>query len=189
MAEQTTKTATPNAMSTPATSSTITVGRAKELVEAAYPKLFTRFNFAFNGHEDSEPLSEVVSLIISDVRGWLQSMPDNFKSSNHALSRPKYGLSYVLRLDEVRADMGIEFCDKAVDIVEAGWEECKRDLVILKEDGSAPPLENSEELRVKVDELTARNEMLSSALTAMLAKHYDSDVASLFQSLLQLTAP
>ena len=155
---------------------------AKTLITLTYPKLYSRFNYAFYGHEDGAPLSEVIDVITADVRAWLQTMPDNFKTSNHALSRPKYGLVFVLKNEDVRAALGDEYCSAAVEAVEKVWDECKKDIVVIKDD--VPLLESEEELRAKIEDLTSKNEVLSSAMVGLLAKHYDSDISALFETLL-----
>ena len=158
------------------------VADAKALITETYPKLYSRFNFAFHGHEDGAPLSEVIDVITADVRAWLQSMPDNFKTSNHALSRPKYGLVFVLKNDDVRAALGDEYCTAAVAAIEKVWDECKKDIVVIKDD--IPLLESEEELRAKIEDLSAKNDILSAALVGLLSKHYDADISSLFETLL-----
>ena len=164
------------------------VGDAKRLVTATYPKLYSRFNYAFHGHEDSEPLSEAVDVITSDIASWLKSMPDNFKTSNHALSRPKYGLIFVLKHDAIRAALGDAHCSAAIGAIERTWDECKKDIVVVvvKEDAAAPAPTDShdDDLHARIDELTARNELLAATLLAMLGKHYDGVVAALVESLL-----
>lgn len=159
-----------------------TVHDAKKIITETYPKLFGRFNYAFHGHEDTAPLSEVVEVITADVRTWLESMPDNFKTSNHALSRPKYGIVFVLKHAAVREALGDEYCNKAVDLIEKNWEDCKKDIVVTKDD--VVTLESDDELRAKVDELTARNEMLSMALLGLVKQHYDAEMASIFKAML-----
>ena len=179
-APATAATAAPAATAPAAT--TFTVADAKRLIIETYPKLYSRFNYAFHGHEDAAPLVGVVDAIKSDVRTWLQSMPDNFKTSNHALSRPKYGLLFVLKTDEARAALGDDYCGPAVDAIERAWDECKKDVVVSKED--VPLLESEEELRAKIDDLAAKNEIMSTALISLLSKHYDADISALFETLL-----
>lgn len=162
----------------------LVVADAKRLITATYPKLFSRFNFAFHGHEDDEPLSDVIDTIASDVLRWLQAMPENFKTSSHALSRPKFGLLFVLKHSAVRERIGEACCNTAADTVELAWEECKRALVVVKDD-PAQVLESEEELRGRVDDLVAKNEVLSEALVALINTHYDQSIASLFETLLK----
>ena len=51
-----------------------------------------------------------------------------------------------------------------------------------KED--VPLLESEEELRAKIDDLAAKNEIMSTALISLLSKHYDADISALFETLL-----
>jgi hypothetical protein len=163
----------------------ITVKDAKALVATKYSKLHSRFNYAFHGHDDSTPLAEVVDVIRADVHTWLQSMPDNFKTTNHALSRPKFGLLYVLGLPEVQEALGADVCAATSLIVESSWDECKRDLVVAKDD--APVLESEDELRTRNEELVAKVDILTSALLDLLAKNYDTTVTTLVETLLKRT--
>jgi hypothetical protein len=165
-----------------AASASLTVADAKALILTTYPKLYSRFNYAFYGHEDCAPLSEVVDVITANVHAWLQSMPDNFKTSNHALSRPKYGLIFVLKHETVRASLGEAYCQAAVDAIEKVWDDCKKELVVAKDD--VPLLETEDELRAKIEDLAAKNDVLSAALIAQLSKHYDDTVADLVETLL-----
>jgi hypothetical protein len=162
--------------------SVFTVRDAKRIITETYPKLFGRFNYAFHGHEDGAPLSEVVDVITANVRTWLESMPDNFKTSNHALSRPKYGIVFALKHVDVRAALGDEYCSAAAETIEKNWDECKKDIVVSKDD--AVTLESDDELRARVEDLTSKNEMLSSALVALIGKHYDTELVGLFKTLL-----
>jgi hypothetical protein len=178
--------ATPAAAAVPAVAAepaaALTVADAKNLILVTYPKLYSRFNYAFYGHEDSAPLLEVIDVIRADVRAWLSSMPDNFKTSNHALSRPKFGLVFVLKHDKVHEVLGEAYCNAAADAVEKGWDECKKDLVVLKDD--APILETEDELRARLEEVVALNETLSAMLNSLVAKHYDPTIAACFETLL-----
>jgi hypothetical protein len=170
------------AATAPVASSVMTVGDAKNLVTTTYPKLFSRFNFAFNGHEDSTPLVEVVDVIRADVRAWLAAMPDNFKTSNHALSRPKFGLVFVLKHDSVRAALGEAYCSSAVALIDKTWDECKKDLVVAKDD--APALETEDELRARIDDLTVQHEAVTTMVIDLITKHYDPTIAACFETLL-----
>ena len=164
-------------------SSMLLVSDAKHLISVEYPKLNSRFNYAFHGHDDSTPLAEAVSAITSDVHSWLKSMPDNFKTSNHALSRPKYGLVFVLRNDSVRSSLGEQFCSSAIDTIERMWDECKKDIVNIKDD--VPLLETEDELRAKLDDLTIKYDILSAALINVTSKQYDNDIGNLIGTLLK----
>jgi hypothetical protein len=170
---------------------TLLVGDAKRLITTTYPKLYSRFNYAFHGHEDSEPLSEAIDVITSDIAAWLKSMPDNFKTSNHALSRPKYGLIFVLKHDAIRASIGDAHCTAAIAAIERAWDECKKDIVVVSVKEDATPAAAAaaagsldDDLHARIYELTARNELLTVTLVAMLGKHYDGVVAALVESLL-----
>jgi hypothetical protein len=162
----------------------LTVGDAKAMVTTTYPKLYSRFNYAFHGHDDGAPLAEVVEAIKGDVHAWLAGMPDNFKSSNHALSRPKFGLMFVLKSERVRAQLGDEACEAAIDAVEGAWDACKRELVVAKEADSAPATEHEDELLLR----SRRDDdvkLLSEALVSLLARHYDDNIATLVSNLLK----
>jgi hypothetical protein len=175
------------------------VADAKAFLTASYPKLFSRFVFAFQGHEDSAPLGGVVDAIASDVAGWFRSMPDNFKTSSHALSRPKFGLLFVLKDAEVRKSVGEQRCAAAVEAIERAWEECKKAIVVpsVKEskggaDGGAQTAaaaavkseNDDDDIKLKYDLLSAKFDFLASTHVAMLAKHYDADVANSFETML-----
>lgn len=154
---------------------TFTVGDAKAILTTTYPKLYSRFNYAFHGCEDATPLAEVVAAIKSDVRGWLNNMPDNFKTSNHALSRPKFGLIFVLKNEQVRAVLGEEECDATIDAIESAWEACKRELVAVVKDESTNT----------VDDHSMLVNVLSDSLVALVNLHYDDVVAALVQNLIR----
>jgi hypothetical protein len=111
----------------------ILVSDAKKLIEVKYPKLHGRFNYAFNGLPDDMLLKDAIDAIASDVAGWLGGLPDNFKTSGHAISRPKFGLSYVLQLEEVRAVLGGEYCDIKNKSIERAFEALKKDFVVPSE--------------------------------------------------------
>ena len=108
------------------------VADAKRLLTVSYPKLFSRFNHAFHGYEDASELVAAIDAITSDVRAWLSEMPANFKTSAHALSRPKFGLIFVLKNALVRAALGDAKCAAAVAAIERGWETCYKDIVVPK---------------------------------------------------------
>lgn len=110
-----------------------TVGDAKGAIALMYPKLYARFNQAFHAFPDDLDIEDAVQQITADVEGWLTSMPDNFKTSHHALSRPKFGVFFVLKNEEVKARMGVEACEEAIKVIESQWDACKRKLVV------APP--------------------------------------------------
>ena len=182
MSSSTTATPAAAAVADAAPAPLLTVSSAKTLISTTYPKLYSRFNYAFYGHEDCAPLAEVIDIITANVSAWLQTMPDNFKTSNHALSRPKYGLIFVLKHETVRASLTDAYCQAAVDAIEKVWDECKKELVVAKDD--VPLLETEDELRAKIEDLTAKNDVLSAALIAQLSKHYDDSVADLVETLL-----
>jgi len=167
---------------------TLLVSDAKALITATYPKLFSRFNYAFNGHADSASLAEAVDAISSDVLAWLQAMPDNFKTSSHALSRPKFGLIFALKHEGVRASLGEARCVSAIEAVEGAWEDCKKALVPAKDEVVAPLLECEEDLRSRVEELTTKNDMITVALVSLIAKHHDASIATLVETLLKVKA-
>lgn len=109
------------------------VSDAKKLIAAKYLKLHGRFNTAFNGLPEDMTLKDAIDTIEGDVAGWLVSMPDNFKTSNHALSRPKFGISFLLQNEEVRAILGSEYCDLKNTHIERAFEALKKDIVIPSE--------------------------------------------------------
>lgn len=176
------------------------VSDAKRLLIASYPKLHGRFTFAFLGHEDDETLQAAVDSIVADVPGWLQSMPDNFKTTTHALSRPKFGLIFVLKHDQVREALGAAGCASAIDAIERGWEATYKGLVIPKPaatDSAAPSaageIEGGDlteqqrcEYEERIEGLAARSLLLERAVVQLLSKNYDDTVADLVQTLLQL---
>ena len=109
------------------------VSDAKKLIEVKYPKLHGRFSYAFNGLPDDMPLKDAVDAIAGDVAGWLGAMPDNFKTSSHAISRPKFGLSYVLQLDDVKAVLGSQYCDDINSHIESVFDSLKKDYIVHSE--------------------------------------------------------
>ena len=176
---------------------TLYVADARRLIAATYPRLFSRFNIAFAGRDGAETLADAVDAITADVAAWLGSMPDNFKTSMHALSRPKYGIVFVLKHDGVRASLGDARCAAWVGAIESGFESAKGALVVAKAAPAAVPAGLVEpaaagggvaaELAAStstIADLTARNEQLKSALLSVIEKNYDGVVASLVESLL-----
>jgi len=178
------------------------VSDAKALVTSTYPKLCGRFNFAFHGYDDATPLRGAVDGIVGDVLAWLTAMPDKFRTSNHSLSRPKFGLVFVLKHEAVRATLGDAYCQAAIDTVERLWEDCKKDLVVpqapkdpaalggasravVKIEGVVGEEDELDELRGRVEELKAANAFVSGALVEHLRTAHGEGVASLVQSLLR----
>lgn len=172
------------------------VADAKRLVAACYPKLFSRFNVAFYGHEDDEELKSAIDALTADVGAWLSGLPENFKTSGHAMSRPKFGAIFVLKHPQVRQALGDAWCATSVDAIESRFEELHKGLVLPKKDvggGPAPAGAPGEEiandelvatLRAKNDELTNRLALIERVLVDILTKNYDSTVAGLVQGLL-----
>jgi hypothetical protein len=171
-----------------------TVGDAKGAIALEYPKLFARFNQAFHAFSDDTELDVAIPQIVADVEGWLASMPDNFKSTHHALSRPKFGALYVLKNEDVRARMGTEACDEAIHAIESQWDACKRKLVV-----AAPPAlavsaadahEDAAEVAEVQQDVNARNarlvDTLSQGIRQLLQRHYDDTVVELFDGLLRI---
>ena len=175
------------------------VADAKRLLTVSYPKLFSRFNHAFHGHDDASELVAAIDAITSDVRAWLSEMPANFKTSAHALSRPKFGLIFVLKNALVRAALGDAKCAAAVAAIERGWETCYKDIVVPKppqpavssataggDDSEGTSAAAADMLQEKHDELLARTKLLERALVQLLEKNYDDVVAGLVQGLLSV---
>lgn len=165
-------------------STVLLVSDAKHRISTDYPKLNSRFNFAFHGYNDNTPLREAIDGITSDVLAWLKSMPENFKTSNHALSRPKYGLIFVLKAEEIRKHLGEMYCDNAIELIEGQWDNCKKDIVVAKE---GVPDETEEELRAKLDDVKSKNDFLVTAMTNLISIKYDREIAALFEALLVIT--
>ena len=116
------------------------VSDAKKLIEVQYPKLHGRFNFAFNDLPEDMTLKDAIDAIAGDVPAWLTSMPDNLKSSSHALSRPKSGVSFLLQHEAVRAVLGSEYCDLKNTSIKRAFDAVKKDIVITSDkskDGSS----------------------------------------------------
>ena len=177
------------------------VADAKRLLTVSYPKLFSRFNHAFHGYEDASELVAAIDAITSDVRAWLTEMPANFKTSSHALSRPKFGLIFVLKNALVRAALGDAKCAAAVAAIERGWETNHKDIVVPKPppqpavSGTAGGADESEgtsaaaaaaDMQEKHYELLERTKLLERALVQLLEKNYDDVVAGLVQGLLSV---
>lgn len=154
---------------------TYTVRDAKSLIETTYPKLCTRFNMAFHAYSDATPLSDAITDIERDVYAWLKSMPDNFKTSNHALSRPKYGVVFILKNEHVRTVLGAPRCSEAIDAIESAWEECKRNLVVQMKDCCRTSDSSSE----------YTDTFYKSSLVALVEKHYDSTISKIVEKLLE----
>ncbi len=76
-----------------------------------------------------------------------------------------------------------------IDAVESAWEDCKKALVIaaVKDDAAAPPLEveGEDALRAHIEVLTAKNEMITAALVAMITAHHDAALATLVGALIR----
>lgn len=187
------------------------VADAKKLIELKYPKLHGRFNFAFNGLPDDMPIKEAVDLIAGDVAGWLAAMPDNFKTSNHAISRPKFGLSYILQHEDVRAVLGGEYCDIKNTHIERAFEALKKDVVIPSEKkekemndstavSDAAAVETVDamttgdddddvqatisKMAIKIAELEASNKFLADSLINVMNDQYGDTVSNLVKGLL-----
>ena len=114
------------------------VSHGKQLLTALYPKLHGRFVFAFHGFSDDLPLRDAVEGVTHDVEGWLRSLPENFKSSTHALSRPKFGLTFVLRHDATKDALGAEFCRSSATLIDDQFERVKKDIVPNVVEATAP---------------------------------------------------
>lgn len=163
----------------------ITVSDVKASLAITYPKLYTRFNQAFASYSDDTLIDDVITSITQDVDGWLNSMPENFKTTHHALSRPKFGILFALKNDTVRARLGEEVCDNAIHIIESRYDIVKHNIVkhndedILKHD----------KLSVEMMNASVQSHLthtLSDALIRLLETHYDTNVADLFKSLIVL---
>ena len=187
------------------------ISDGKKLIEAKYTKLHGRFNVAFNGLPDDMTLKDAIDTIAGDVSGWLAAMPDNYKTSNHALSRPKFGLSFLLQNEEVRAILGGEYCDLKNTSIERAFEALKKDFVIPSEkkekekDGSTSSKREREreaepdvlvgdgefdELRETLAKVMARNaeleesnRFLSTSLIRVFQDQYGETPAGILQSL------
>lgn len=180
-----------------------TVSEAKALIVAEYPKLCGRFNVAFVGASDDELLLPVVDRILADVSGWVASFPDNFKTSSQAVSRPKFGLLYLLKHESVRASLGSPYCLQAIERIERAWDDVKRDHVVAKDEkpaperqsgdaneastteDDAPPTSTEDDLRAEIELLKATNEFLATALIEQIRAHCEPVTANLFESLLK----
>lgn len=175
------------------------VADAKRLIATSYPKLFSRFNVAFYGHEDTEELKPAIDALTADVEAWLSGLPENFKTSAHAISRPKFGAVFVLKNAQVREALGEAWCNAAIDVIERRFDELHKALVLPKTPTASAPAEAvlSEEvvanedaqqlvatLRAKNDELSNRLALIERVLVDILQKNYDSTVAGLVQGLL-----
>jgi hypothetical protein len=178
---------------------TPTVADAKRLVTACYPKLYSRFNHAFHGQDDTAQLMAAVDAVTANVDAWLAAMPDNFKTSTHALSRPKFGLVFVLKHDLVREALGEAWCATAVSAIERGWKLSHNDHVAPKPllppstpggtaglPGEGCDDGTNESLKEKYDELLERSLLLERALVQLLEKNYDEYVCGLVSSLLSI---
>ena len=182
------------------------VADAKKLIEVKYPKLHGRFNIAFNGLPDDMTIHDAIEAISTDVEGWIAAIPDNFKTSNHALSRPKFGISYILQNEEVRSILGKDYCDLKNAIIERAFEALKKDVVIPsdtkkitkreREDnggadiggadiGGADVLSMSDDTRDKVmarnAELEETNKFLAESLIKVVQDNYGSTVSEILQ--------
>lgn len=184
----------------------ILVSDAKKLIEVKYPKLHGRFNFAFNGLPDDMTLREAVDAISGDVEGWLAAMPDNFKTSSHAISRPKFGLSFILQQEEVRAALGGDYCDIKNTGIEREFEALKKDFVVPAEKkdvapavvAGAPVGEAQEEEEEEDDEATdvgtrslvtrleEENAFLKASLIRLVHEQHGSTMSTIIGTLLNV---
>jgi hypothetical protein len=165
-----------------------TVGDAKNAIMLRYPKLYARFNQAFHTFPDSVQIEDAINQITADVDGWLSSMPENFKTSYHALSRPKFGVMFVLNNEEVRARLGVEACEDAIKKIESQWDECKRKLVVAapsETDGQVALLDGGgggDGGEPRNDESLVR--ALEKGVRHLLMRHYDETIVELFDDLM-----
>jgi hypothetical protein len=129
---------------------------------------------------------DAVRQIASDVEGWLVSMPENFKTSTHALSRPKFGVAYVLKNDDVRSRVGADMCDELMNTIESQWSVCKGRVVIPPSiDVASDAICDDTEKDVHGDDALLVD-VLSDGLREMLRLHYNDVVAGLFDSLMAI---
>jgi hypothetical protein len=137
---------------------------------------------AFHAFPDDMDIDDAVQQITSDVEGWLTSMPDNFKTSYHALSRPKFGVLFVLKNDDVRARMGAEACDDAIKVIESQWDTCKCKMVAAPAPAPAPePVPSS-----STSDSERLINTLSKSVRELLFRHYDETIVNLFDGLMAL---
>lgn len=180
----------------------LTVGDARAVLKKAYPKCYNiAFKYAFYARPDEMPLRNCVDEVRSDVPAWLATLPMKTPESIRSLSRAKFGLTYVLKQDGTKADLGEEFCDTAVKEIDEAWEKYKQAFIaaLPKKKKKAERDEEEEdeeeekrkdeniklkgknfELQEKLDYISKRNDLLSKTLVELLDKHYDKNLAELF---------
>lgn len=167
-----------------------TIGDAKSAIALEYPKLFARFNQAFHAFSDETEIEEAMVQITADVEGWLSSMPENFKTSHHALSRPKFGALYVLKNESVRERWGEDECDKAINAIESQWDACKRKLVAVAAPAPAASVQASaqeDDVGLDADKDKEKDRLISTlaqGVRQLLSRHYDETVVDLFDGLM-----
>ena len=114
-------------------------------------------------------------------------MPDNFKTSYHALSRPKFGVLFVLKNEEIRARLGVEACEDAIKKIESQWDECKRKMVAAPSETDGPVVRldgggGGGGVEPRYNESLVRT--LEKGVRDLLMRHYDETIVELFDGLM-----